>query len=321
MDHYYEVALSMQHLGKDQTGVPGGLAYSRLCVAVMLALGGQAALAQSAVPSSTDAISEHESASDPVNELGTITVIGVAAEEEKKIGNTTGASKEDVERRGASHMSDLIDQISGTSVNSLYARPEVSVGVQGIAGHGRVSQSLEGITQNFHAFTRDIGQTGSIFVEPQFLKSIDVTRGVYTSTGTLGSLGGSVDFRYLDVDDILLPDRSFGGMVRGSTGFSKYKNGQKPSGSFFLGGRNERWDVMLGASDSENEAYRIGSHFDEGDMLKYFHASNLQFYQPGSGIDPSNNLGGDCRYNYVLGIDGGSGGRSGLRNCQLSPKD
>lgn len=77
---------------------------------------------------------------------------------------------------------------------------------------------------------------------------------------------------------------------------------------------------MLGASDSENEAYRIGSHFDEGDMLKYFHASNLQFYQPGSGIDPSNNLGGDCRYNYVLGIDGGSGGRSGLRNCQLSPK-
>ncbi|QKQ55926.1 TonB-dependent receptor domain-containing protein [Achromobacter xylosoxidans] len=320
MDHYYEVALSMQHLGKDQTGVPGGLAYSRLCVAVMLALGGQAALAQSAVPSSTDAISEHESASDPVNELGTITVIGVAAEEEKKIGNTTGASKEDVERRGASHMSDLIDQISGTSVNSLYARPEVSVGVQGIAGHGRVSQSLEGITQNFHAFTRDIGQTGSIFVEPQFLKSIDVTRGVYTSTGTLGSLGGSVDFRYLDVDDILLPDRSFGGMVRGSTGFSKYKNGQKPSGSFFLGGRNERWDVMLGASDSENEAYRIGSHFDEGDMLKYFHASNLQFYQPGSGIDPSNNLGGDCRYNYVLGIDGGSGGRSGLRNCQLSPE-
>lgn len=59
----------------------------------MLALGGQAALAQSAVPSSTDAISEHESASDPVNELGTITVIGVAAEEEKKIGNTTGPAR------------------------------------------------------------------------------------------------------------------------------------------------------------------------------------------------------------------------------------
>lgn len=306
----------MQHLGKDQTGVPGGLACSRLCVAVMLALGGQAALAQSAVPSSTDAISEHESASDPVFELDTVTVTGTAEEQEKKIGNTAGASKEDVERRGASHMSDLIDQISGTSVNSLYARPEISVGVQGIAGHGRVSQSLEGITQNFHAFTKDIGQTGSIFVDPQFLKSIDVTRGVNTSTGSLGSLGGSVDFKYLDLDDILLPGRSFGGMIRGSTGFSKYKNGQKPSGSFFLGGRNERWDIMVGAADSENDAYKIGSHFNDGEMLKYFHASSLNFFD---GVnDPTNNFQGGCRYNYVSGISGG--GRDGLRNCQLSPE-
>lgn len=297
----------------------------RLCLAMALALGSQAALAQTALPSSSglatttstsEENSSHENPGSAAITLDTVTVTGTAEEQEKKIGNTTGASKEDVERRGASHMSDLIDQISGTSVNSLYARPEISVGVQGIAGHGRVSQSLEGITQNFHAFTKDIGQTGSIFVDPQFLKSIDVTRGVNTSTGSLGSLGGSVDFKYLDLDDILLPGRSFGGMIRGSTGFSKYKNGQKPSGSFFLGGRNERWDIMVGAADSENDAYKIGSHFNDGEMLKYFHASSLNFFD---GVnDPTNNFQGGCRYNYVSGISGG--GRDGLRNCQLSPE-
>ncbi|MFJ5483615.1 TonB-dependent receptor domain-containing protein [Pectobacterium actinidiae] len=307
----------MQHLGKEQPEATGRLSYSRLCVAVILALGGPNALAQSAATSSSETASEHKTATDTALELETVTVIGVQEEEKKKaIGNTSGASKDDIERRGASHMSDLIDQISGTSVNSLYARPEVSVGVQGVAGHGRVSQSLEGISQNFHAFTKDIGQTGSIFVEPQFLKSIDVTRGVNTSTGSLGSLGGSVDFKYLDLDDILLPGRRFGGMVRGSTGFSKYSNGQEPSGSFFLGGRTERWDVMVGASDSENDAYRVGSHFDTGDMLKYFHATSLNFYDGTN--DPTNNWQGGCRYSYVTGV--ASGGRDGLNNCQLSPE-
>lgn len=292
---------------------------SRLCLAIALVLSGQQALAQEAQRPSPD---QEESSvlnitdADAPHTLDAVEVVGTAEQEKKAIGNTSGVSKEDVERRGASHMSDLIDQISGTSVNSLYARPEVSVGVQGIAGHGRVTQSLEGITQNFHAFTKDIGQTGSIFVDPQFLKSIDVTRGVNTSTGTLGSLGGSADFKYMDLDDILLPGKDFGGMIRGSTGFSKYRNGQKPSGSFFLGGRNERWDVMVGAADSENDAYRIGSHFNDGDMLKYFHATNLNFVD---GInDPTSNWEGSCRYQGIRGVTSGS--RDGLNNCQLSPE-
>ncbi|HEN8221987.1 TPA: TonB-dependent receptor [Pseudomonas aeruginosa] len=300
----------------------------RLCLAMALALGSQAALAQTALPSSsalatTTATSEenssHENPGSAAIMLDTVTVTGTAEEQEKKIGNTTGASKEDVERRKASHVTDLLDQISGVSANNLYAAPETSVKVQGIAGHGRVSQSLEGINQNFHAFTKDIGQTGSIFVDPGLLSSIDVNRGVHTSTGTLGSLGASVDFKYMDLDDILLPGKSFGGMIRGSTGFSKYRNGEKPSGSFFLGGRNERWDVMIGASDSQNDAYRVGRNFDRGDMLKNFHANNLTFlddantYRDGYAFTRD-----ECRYLGIRGLAGGS--RDGFSNCQLTPE-
>ncbi|MGK3111945.1 TonB-dependent receptor domain-containing protein [Candidatus Pantoea formicae] len=226
-----------------------------------------------------------------------------------------GASKKDLERRKASHLSDVVDQISGTSMNSLYARPDVSIGIQGVAGYGRVSQQLEGISQNFTAFTRDIGQTGSIYVEPQFLQSIDVTRGVNTSTGTLGSLGGSVNFRYLDIDDVLRPGKSLGGMVRGSTGFSQYANGQKPSGAAFLAGRDESWDVLLGVSRSKNDAYSVGSNFNQGEMLNGFHATNLQFY------DDQNtyyNSAENCRYGGVTGVSGGF--QDGLNNCMLTPQ-
>jgi heme acquisition protein HasR len=290
-----------------------------LCLAIALVLSGQQALAQEAQRPSPD--QEEPSVlnitdADAPHTLDAVEVVGTAEQEKKAIGNTSGASKEDVERRRASHMADLLDSISGVSANNLYAAPETSVKVQGIVGYGRVSQSLEGVTQNFHAFTKDIGRTGSIFVDPGLLSSIDVTRGVSTSTGTLGSLGGAVDFKYMDLDDILLPGKSFGGMIRGQTGFSKYRNGEKPSGSFFLGGRNERWDVMVGASDSRNDAYRIGSSFDKGDMLRNFHANNLEFRdRANTYLNPKV---GDCSYLGVVGVTGG--GRDGFRNCQLTPE-
>lgn len=295
---------------------------SRLCLAVALALAGQPVLAQNAPLSSSP---EQNNQSQPAAASGdgseqmleAMTVIGTAEEEKKKvIGNTTGASKEDVERRKASHVTDLLEQVSGVSANNLYAAPETSVRVQGIAGHGRVSQSLEGVTQNFHAFTKDIGQTGSIFVDPLLLRSIDVSRGVTTGTDTLGSLGGAVDFKYMDLDDILLPGKNFGGMIRGSTGFSKYSNGEKPSGSFFVGGRNEHWDVMVGASDSKNDAYNIGSRFNKSDMLKNFHANNLSFYDAENDLIGATYTKGNCRY---LGIRGPTGPRDGFDNCQLTP--
>ncbi len=232
-----------------------------------------------------------------------------------KTGPNTGASKKDIERRNASHLSDVVDQISGTSMNSLYARPDVSIGIQGVAGYGRVSQQLEGLSQNFVAFTKDIGQTGSIYVEPQFLQSIDVSRGVNTSTGTLGSLGGSVNFRYLDMDDILRPGQNLGGMVRGSTGFSQYGNGQKPSGAAFLAWRDDSWDVMLGASRSKNDAYSVGSNFNEGEMLNQFNAFNFAF------SDDQNNTYSateNCRYGYVNGLSGGY--QDGFNNCMLTPQ-
>jgi heme acquisition protein HasR len=316
--------------------------FGQVWLAVILALGGRHALAQEASPGLAEAqpeqmeiaqslpeqaaqeespagsdaqASDQEAQEDsPIGSdaqasdvtLDEVKVTGTAEEEQQKtIGNTAGADKEDIERRNASHMSDLIDQISGTSVNSLYSRPEVSVGVQGIAGHGRVSQSLEGVTQNFHAFTKDIGQTGSIFVEPQFLRAIEVTRGVNTGTGMLGSLGGAANFRYMDLNDILFPGKNVGGMIRFSTGFSKYANGQKPSGSVFLGGRSERWEVMLGASDSENDPYRVGSNMNDKDMLRYFHATNMNFWENGhSALSNTDN----CRYVGIVGASGGGAG-------------
>ncbi|WP_376942075.1 hypothetical protein [Azorhizophilus paspali] len=236
-----------------------------------LVLSSHAALAQTAPPlSSGQAIAPEtnkekvssEQLGSAVYTLDAVTIIGTAEEKEKKIGNTAGTSKEDVKWHGASYISDLIDQILGTSINSLYSRPKVSVGVQGIAGYGRVAQSLKGINENFHAFTRNIGQTDSTFVDTQLLRVTDATREGCARTGVPGSLESSVDINYLDLENIFHPGKNSDCMIRGFTGFSKYANGQKPFGSNFLGGHTERWDMLLVIAQSENYAYRIGYSFN-----------------------------------------------------------
>jgi heme acquisition protein HasR len=47
-------------------------------------------------------------------------------------------------------------------------------------------------------------------------------------------------------------------VIRLSDGLGKYANGQKPSGSVFLAGRSEQWAWLVGAADSQNDAYRVG---------------------------------------------------------------
>jgi heme acquisition protein HasR len=293
---------------------------SRLWLAIAMVLSGQYALAEQNPAAASEPQSKQQpdapltpvgvsaAAADAAYTLDTIQVTATP-EEETKIGSNAGASKEDIERRGASHMSDLVESISGVSANSLYSRPEISVGIQGVAGHGRVSQSLEGVNQNFHAFTYEFGQTGSLLVDPQFLSGIDVTRGGSSGTDSLGSLGSSVDFRYLDLDDILQPGEDFGGMVRLKTGIGDAGNGQKPSGTFFLGGRSEDWEWVFGASHSKNDAYKVGSNISKHDLMNNASSEHMDFARSlDIDVDVDNSSRINCRY-------AGVNGYVGMNNC------
>ncbi|MFT4252985.1 MAG: TonB-dependent receptor [Caulobacter sp.] len=241
------------------------------------------------------------------NEVDSVLVTGAAAAQQPDL------TAEQIQRRDTSSVADLLEQISGVSLNSLYSRPDVSVGVQGIAGHGRVVQQLEGISQNFHAFTADVGQTGSIFIDPMLLAGIDVTRGGTVGTATLGGLGGAVNFRYMDVDDILEPGETFGGLARMSTGVGYSANGQKPAGSAFVAGRTGRLEWMAGGAYVDNDAYRVGSNFSMKDMAENFRGDNLKFYDGVNDIKPA----GGCDYTGITGMVG-SATRDGLSSCRLS---
>src|SRR5690606_40939425 len=62
---------------------------------------------------------------------------------------------------------------------------------------------VEGARQNFQRSGH--GANGAFYLEPEMLKSVDVTRGPTSTIYGSGAIGGVVAFELLDADDILMP--------------------------------------------------------------------------------------------------------------------
>lgn len=237
---------------------------------------------------------------DKVLQLNTI-VVTATYDEKKTIGKvTSGVNKEDIERRGATNVVDLLNQISNVSLNGLYARPDVSVAIQGIGGRGRVNQSLEGIQQSFEAFTHNFNQSGTILINPAFLSSIDVTQGATSDAGSIGNLAGSANFNYVNVDDVLSPEQDIGGIFRLQNGIGEWSNGQNLTRTGLFAARGDQWELLLGASKGSNDNYHMGKNVSRDDFLKYTNSNwgGLAYAEREPTDNNTNTWGGATSFDY-----------------------
>ncbi|MGX9962914.1 TonB-dependent receptor domain-containing protein [Roseomonas sp. F4] len=152
----------------------------------------------------------------------------------------------------------LLETVPGVAVGGFDSQPGVAVNIRGLEGVGRVNMMVEGVRQNF----RPAGHEGGSFayVDPNFLSGIDVERGAVTGPGGMGALVGAVNFRLLDVGDILRPGQNFGGRLQGSTGTNGYQwNSSLVSAARLANGVS----VLAGASGRQNSNYKNG----DGDIV------------------------------------------------------
>jgi hemoglobin/transferrin/lactoferrin receptor protein len=147
----------------------------------------------------------------------------------------------------------LLETVPGVSAGGFASQPGVSVNIRGLEGVGRVNMMVEGVRQNF----RPAGHEGGSFayIDPNFLGGIDVERGAVTGPSGMGALVGAVNFRLLNVDDILRPGQTIGGRLTGMTGTNGYQwNASLVGAARFDGGIS----VLAGASGRTNSAYENG---------------------------------------------------------------
>lgn len=175
----------------------------------------------------------------------------VLVEAQAPTDNTTTVDSARLNLEGSGRLDDVLRTIPGTFTRENAQQPGVAVNIRGFEGSGRVNMSIDGVRQSFRFTSHEAG--GFTYIDPNLLAGIDITRGEVTGVGG-GALAGSVNFRTLNVDDVVRPGQTYGGMARLSWG----TNGALFSNMLAAGVRTENVGFVGAISKRNSNLYHDG---------------------------------------------------------------
>ena len=142
-------------------------------------------------------------------------------------------------------VSEVLETLPGVTSQENGRDTAQSVNIRGLQDFGRVNVMIDGARQNFQRSGH--GADGGFYLEPEMLQGIDITRGPTSSVYGSGAIGGVVNFRTLNADDILREGeyaavRSRSGYASNGDGLVESGTAAVRSGGFdMLGQANGRW--------------------------------------------------------------------------------
>ena len=215
---------------------------------------------------------------DDVLTLPSISVIAEAVDSEN-VGKST-LNQDQISTRQASTVQELVDELPGVSMEGSARVGGQSINIQGFGGLSKnehVQIYLDGAPKKFRKYMQ-----GTLFIEPELLKTVDVEKGAHSASRGNGGFGGAVLMETKDAKDMLQNGQTVGGMVK--AGFGTNNHAEVYSGSVYAADSDNPFDVLLNVTkrragnirDAEGNAYnysgmsflsglaKLGWTFDEG---------------------------------------------------------
>ncbi|MBK1855149.1 TonB-dependent receptor [Verrucomicrobiaceae bacterium 5K15] len=182
-----------------------------------------------------------------------------AEEEQSLVGKPdTSVTAKDLELIKPADLDDIFQKSPGVTVNGGRAQ------AQQIFVNGWESTSLN-VTIDGAGQGNIYHHAGSVVVEPELLKSVDVFAGAGSALNGFGALGGAIQFETKNAYDLLDEGQDFGGMSKAVY----YSNGEgfKLSQSFY-GRLGSNWAYLLSAGYTDRDDYKDGNG-DTVDLTAY----------------------------------------------------
>ena len=170
-------------------------------------------------------------------------------------------SGEAIRGSGARNVRDAIASAPGVySGEGQGSFPTVSPNIRGVGDSGRVVVSIDGARQNAQDGGRyggGMGGYGTAYVDSAFIRRVDIDKNPGAKAGSAGSLGGAVDFRTVNADDIIGPGRIWGVETDATTG----TNASDFQGSVIAATRlGDVFSLTAGLSRTQMGDYEGGEH-------------------------------------------------------------
>ena len=182
-------------------------------------------------------------------------------------GSVSVMSREAIRNSPVRDTRDLMTSLAGVySGEGNGSFPTVSPNIRGLQDSGRVIVAIDGARQNAQ---RGFGSgssgyqsnSGQAYVDPAFIREVEVNRNPGATSGTAGSLGGSVNFRTIGADDLIADGRRWGGELSATSGDNQYDFRGSALAAFRL--PNAPLAITLGASRLLLDEYTVGQRGGE----------------------------------------------------------
>ncbi|MBL8831757.1 MAG: TonB-dependent hemoglobin/transferrin/lactoferrin family receptor, partial [Rhodospirillales bacterium] len=159
---------------------------------------------------------------------------------------------EEIERRQPQSIDDLLKDMPGVDAFGVPRNTIKQVTIRGLSDE-RVVLRVDGARNNFSA-----GHRGRMFIDPDLFKQIDVVRGPGSLLFGSGAVGGAVNMRTIDADDVLKPGAWAGG--RAKAGYQT--NNSQRLASLTGAMKNAGADIVANVTRRANGNYHDGRGTD-----------------------------------------------------------
>ncbi|MDE1479188.1 TonB-dependent hemoglobin/transferrin/lactoferrin family receptor [Xenorhabdus bovienii] len=186
---------------------------------------------------------------------------------------SSSLKKTDIERTQADNVAQLLDQLPGVSMSGSPRPGGQTLNIWGMGESEDIKITLDDAPKGFEKYRQ-----GSIFIEPELIKRIDVDKGPHNLLNGNGGFGGSVKIVTKDAGDLLRPDENFGGLLK----YSYHTNDRQNIYSGAIYGRDPDGfaDALLYASkrDGGNIKRPDGTHFEYSQNNQTSYLLKTNFY-------------------------------------------
>lgn len=204
-----------------------------------------------------------------------------------------------IDRRYSGTAGDLFKGTPGVVAANNHNGAKLDVNIRGMQGQNRVKVAIDGTQQTSTTWRGYAGVDERVYIDPDLIGGIDITKGPTGGAAGAGSTGGVVAIRTLGARDVVKEGAKQGWRLR--FGISDNATAPQAPGSFNqrkggpgLDGRNrsaslaygfvgEQFELLLAVADRKQGNFFAGEH---GDTTYNFNGWNypLSFTQPGEEV-------------------------------------
>ncbi|VVN23002.1 TonB-dependent heme receptor A [Pseudomonas fluorescens] len=172
-------------------------------------------------------------------QLDALSVIGSGTEVDSSTVGRSTLTQADIDRRQPNNIPSLLATLPGVSMGGSMKPGGQTINIWGLGDAEDVPLTVDGATKS--GFERY--QQGTVFIEPELIKSIEVEKGPHSMFTGNGGFGGTVHMETKNAPDLLQDGRNSGAMVK--YGYGSNDHQQTYSSALFGRTEDGRADALI----------------------------------------------------------------------------